>query len=78
MVNRSISRLEKLGAPPWLRGLAVVMLMFIILGALTLFTLSWVPHGGRVYATLAFLWILALIALLFLARRWRATVSSGQ
>jgi hypothetical protein len=52
--------------------------MFIILGALTLFTLSWVPHGGRVYATLAFLWILALIALLFLARRWRATVSSGQ
>jgi hypothetical protein len=78
MVIRNVSRLEKLGAPSWLRGLGVVVLVLILLGTLTLITFSWVPHSVRVYATLAFLWILALIALLFLVRRWRATVSSRQ
>ncbi len=70
MIHRSVSRLEKHGAPPWLRGLGAVVVMLITLGTLTINTLRWVPHGIRVYATLAFLWILGLLALLFLARRW--------
>jgi hypothetical protein len=78
MINKSVSRLEKHGAPPWLRGLGVAVVMLITLGTLTILTLCWVPHGVRVYATLAFLWILGLLALLFLARRWRATASSRQ
>jgi predicted membrane channel-forming protein YqfA (hemolysin III family) len=76
VVTRNVSRLEKLGAPPWVRGLGVVLLALILVGNLAFITFSWVPRGGaRVYAILVFLWILALVALLFLLRLWRATVS---
>lgn len=77
MATRYVSRLEKLGALPWVRSLGVVVLALILVGNLALITVSWAPHGGaRVYAMLATLWILALIALRFLLRLWRATVSS--
>jgi hypothetical protein len=76
MVTRNVSRLEKLGAPPWMRGLGISTLALILVGNLALITFSWAPQGGtRVYAILVFLWILALIALLFLLRLWRAIVS---
>jgi hypothetical protein len=76
MVTRNVSRLEKLGAAPWVRGLGVATLALILVGNLALITLSWAPRGGaRVDAMLVFLWILALIALLFLLRLWRAIVS---
>ncbi len=76
MATRYVSRIEKLGALPWVRGLGVVVLALILVGNLALITVSWVPHGGsQVYAILATLWMLALIALRFLLRLWRATVS---
>ena len=76
MATRYVSRLEQLGAPPWVRGLGVVVLALILVGNLALITVSWAPRGsGRVYAVLATLWILALIALRLLLRLWRATVS---
>jgi predicted membrane channel-forming protein YqfA (hemolysin III family) len=76
MVTRYVSRLEKLGVPPWVRGIGVVVLVLILVGNLALITFSLAPRGdARVYAILVFLWILALVALLFLLRLWRATVS---
>jgi hypothetical protein len=77
MVTRYVSRFEKLRWPRWARGLGIVALALILVGNLALITLSSVPgSGARVYAMLAILWILALIALGFLMRLWRATVSS--
>jgi hypothetical protein len=69
MASQNVLRLEKLRTPPpWVRGLYIA--------ALALITFSWAPQGGtRIYARLAFLWILALVALLFLVRLWRTTVS---
>ncbi len=78
MVTRNISRLEKLGLPLWVRGLSVAMLMLIVLGTLTVNSLRSLPHGGRVYGTLAFLWMLAIVALLFLLRRRRAQTRVAQ
>jgi membrane protein YdbS with pleckstrin-like domain len=76
MVTRYTSRLENLGAPLWVRGLGVVVLALILLVNLGFVTISWAPHGGaRIYAMLALLWVLALVALLFLRRLWRTTVS---
>jgi hypothetical protein len=76
MVTRYVSRLEKMGAPPWVRGLGVAVLAVGLVGNLALITFSWAPHGGaRVYAIVALLWILALGALVLLVRLWRATVS---
>jgi membrane protein YdbS with pleckstrin-like domain len=76
MATRYVSRLEKLGAPRWMRGLCVVVLALILVGNLAFITLSWAPHGGtQIVAVLACLWILALVALVFLLRLWRATVS---
>jgi hypothetical protein len=76
MVTGNVSRLERLRAPPpWVRGLYVVVLALGVVGNFALITFSWAPHGGaRIYALLAFLWILALVALLLLLRLWRATV----
>jgi hypothetical protein len=76
MVTRYLSRLEKLGTPPWVRGICVVALGFILLDNLALITFIGAP-GGIVhrYAILVFLGILALVALLFLLRLWRAMVS---
>jgi len=52
------------------------VLALILAGNLALITFSLAPQGGtRIYAMLAFLWILALVALLFLLRHWRTTVS---
>jgi hypothetical protein len=77
MATRYVSRLEKRGAAPWVRGLGIVVLALIVVGNLVLITFSWSPRGGvRVYGALAFLWVIALVALLFLVRLWRATVSS--
>jgi hypothetical protein len=74
MDTRYLSRLEKLGAPRWMRGLGVVTLALLLIGNLAFITLGWAPRGGaRIYATLAFLWILGLVALVFLLRLWRAT-----
>lgn len=69
MATQNVARLEKLRTPPpWVRGLYVAVLALI--------TFSWAPQGGtRIYAKLAFLWILSLVALLFLLRLWRTTVS---
>jgi hypothetical protein len=77
MATQNSSRLEKLRTPPpWVRGLYVAVLALILIGNLALITFSWAPQGGtRIYAMLAFLWILALVALLFLLRLWRTTVS---
>jgi hypothetical protein len=76
MVTRYVSRFEKIGAPPWVRGLAVAVLALIVVGSLALITFSWAPHGdGRAHSILVFLWVLALVALLFLLRLWRAIVS---
>ena len=77
MATQNASWLEKLRTPPtWVRGLYVVVLALILVGNLALITFSWAPQGGpRIYALLAFLWILALVALLFLLRIWRVTVS---
>ena len=76
MATQNVSRLEKLRTPPpWVRGLYVVVLALILVGNLALITFSWAPQGGtRIYLKLGFLWILALIALLFLLRLWRTTV----
>jgi hypothetical protein len=76
MIDRNVSRLEKHGTPAWAGIVGAVVLMLIFLGTLTFFTLRWVPHGGRVYATLAFLWILAVSGLVNAVRRWRATGST--
>ncbi len=60
-----------------MRGLGVVVLALILVGSLALITVIWAPRGGgRVYATLATLWILALIALRSLFRLWRAILES--
>ena len=77
MTAKNVSRLEKLRTPPsWVRGLYVAVLALILVGNLALITISLAPQGGtRIYAMLAFLWILALVALLFLLRLWRTTVS---
>ena len=76
MVTRNVSRLAKLGAPRWVRGLGVATLAVILVGNLAFITLSWFSRGGpRVYAALVFLWILGLVALVFLLRLWRVTVS---
>jgi hypothetical protein len=76
LVTKDVSRLEKLRTPPtWVRGLYVAVLSLAVVGNLAVITLSWAPQGGpRIYAALVFLWILALVALLFLLRLWRATV----
>ena len=76
MVIRNVSRLEKFRTPPlWVRGLYVVVLAMGVVGNFALIAFSWASHGSaRNYALLAFLGILALVALLFLLRLWRATV----
>jgi hypothetical protein len=76
MVSRNVSRLERLRTPPpWVRGFYVVVLALGVIGNFALITFSWASHGGaRNYALLAFLGILAIVALLFLLRLWRATV----
>ena len=78
MVTQNVSRLEKLRTPPrWVRGLYVAVLALILVGNLALITLGagLLRRLPRIYALLAFLWILALVALLFLLRIWRVTVS---
>jgi hypothetical protein len=77
MATQNVSRLERLRTPPpWVRGLYIAALALILVGNLALITFSWAPQGGtRIYAKLAFLWTLALVALLFLLRLWRTTVS---
>lgn len=76
MVTRYVSRFEKMGAPLWALRLGVAVLTLLLAGNLALITLNWAPHGGaRAYAILAFIWILALGALAFLVRLWRAAVS---
>jgi len=74
MATQNASWIEKLRAPPrWVRGLYVAALALILLGNLALITFNW--GGTRIYVTLSFLWFLALVALLFLLRIWRATFS---
>jgi uncharacterized membrane protein len=71
MNSRIVSRLDKWGAPPWVRRLCVVVLALILVGNLALITVTWAPLGGaRIGAILALLWILALVALVFLMRLW--------
>ena len=71
-----LRRRPTLGVPLWWRGLCTVVIVLITLGTLALNTLRWVPHSGRVFATLASLWLFGLLALLLLARRWRARASA--
>ena len=72
MPNRNVSRLDKNGAPSWVRGLGVAALAFFLIGNLMLIGFSWAYRGGvGSYATLAFLSILALVALMALARAWK-------
>jgi len=76
MRTRNVSRLEKHGAPSWVRGLGVAALAFFLIGNLILISLYWASRGGvRSYATLAFLGVLALVALVILARAWKSLVS---
>lgn len=76
MVTRNVSRLEKLGAPPWVRGLVIVVLALMPLGSLVFVTFTRAPQGGTyVYLKLMILWIVALIALALLRRLWGTTVS---
>jgi hypothetical protein len=76
MATRYVSLLEKTGAPLWVRSVCIVALALILLGNLALITVIWAPRGGaRVYASLLILWTLALVALGFLLRLWRAMVS---
>ena len=80
MATQNVTRLEKLRTPPtWVRGVYVALLALAVVGNLALITLSWAPQGGtRIYAVLVFLWILAVGALFFLFRIWRATVWPGR
>jgi hypothetical protein len=76
MVTRYVSRLEKIGAPPWTVCLGVAVLALILAGNLPLITFRWAPHGaGLVYAVLALLRILALGALVLPGCLWSAAVS---
>jgi hypothetical protein len=76
MANRNVSRLDKNGAPSWVRGLGVAALVFFLMGNLILIGFSWAYRGGvGSYATLAFLGILALLALTVLARAWKSFTS---
>lgn len=80
MTTQNVSWIEKLRAPPsWLRGLYVAVLALILLSDLALITFSWAPQrGARIYSLLALLWILASVALIFLLRLWRTTISRGK
>ncbi len=71
-----VVRPKKWVAPVWVRGLCLVMLALILLGNLAVITFSVAHQGGApVHAILALLWILALVALFFLLRLWRAMIS---
>lgn len=77
MGTRYTSRFEKIGARPWLGGLAVVMLAVIILANLAIITLNLTPHGdARKYVVPALLSVLSLVALILLTRLWRAQFRS--
>ncbi len=69
MTSQNLSGLEQDASPSWVRGLSTVVLMSISLGTLTILTLRWVPHSTRVYVTLAFLWIMGAVALIFVRHR---------
>ncbi len=73
MGTRYTSRLEKIGTPLWVRGLAVVMLAVIVVADLAIITLIWTPHSdARKYVVPVFLSVLSLVALVLLACLWRA------
>ena len=79
MVTQIVSRLEKHGAPSWVRGLCVAALAFFLIGNLILIGISWASRdGARSYLTLAFLGILAMVALVVLARAWKSFVSPSR
>lgn len=76
MATENVSRMTKYGAPSWLRGVCVAALAFFLIGNLILISFAWVHRdGAKSYAKLAFLGILALIALVILARGWRSAVA---
>jgi hypothetical protein len=76
LATQNLPRLAKLRtAQPRVRGLYVAVLALILVGNLARITFSWAPQSGtRIYVVLAFLWILALVALLLTFRIWKATV----
>jgi len=69
------SRLHRLGAPPWLRGVFVLILAAILIGNLVFFTLGLLgSSSSRRYVVLCVVWIIAIVGLVLLVRLWRAMV----
>jgi hypothetical protein len=76
---RYISRLEKLGAPPWVRGLGVVVLAVGLMGNLVLITVALThPFGTRHTAVLAVLWVFGLAGLAMLVQLWKTMVTGSR
>ncbi len=70
-----VSHLHRLGAPAWLRGVAVLGLALILVGNLILVSMGLVGDSSpRRYVILCFVWVIAIVGITLLARLWRAMV----
>jgi hypothetical protein len=79
MITRNNSRLDRPSAPSAVRGLWVAAAAFFLSAILILIGFTWAWRDGVIpYFTLAFLGILALVALVILVRAWKYFVSPRQ
>jgi hypothetical protein len=79
MAARYVSKLERWGAPPWLRGLVLLILAGLVVtyvGVITAYALS--EPVPRRYHLLGLVWPIGIVALVILFRLWQVVVPAGR